>query len=200
MNAIAFRRHVIITPFNILPTWLERGPRILPKLAIEFGRLDSNRSQMSSDRSYELRCGRVHQVERGNLIRFGSKRFVGVASHAHGWAYVGQQEWRGHVLGSGSLTPIGWRLFVRLLGLRRRLLRRQKCATYRLNLLRVLVLILGDWLVELLQDVRIVLRYMDQLVLAGCVKTRYTDQLLLRYVIRQGSPRNLGMSKRNEDA
>lgn len=62
----------------------------------------------------------------------------------------------------------------------------------------VLVMILRDRLVEMLQNVSIVLRDVDQFILAGGIKAGYTDQLLLRHVVGKGSPWNLDKNTRTD--
>lgn len=145
---------------HLLPWVHGDGVPILPELAIEFGCLDSDRSQMPRHRSYELRRGRVHHIERGDLIRLGSEG-IGVAGrrlHGRCRTDVGQQERRRHVLGSGCVAAIGGRLFVGLLMV---VLLHLMSVLHRMHLMSVLILVLGDGLVEVLQDVRIVLRNMD---------------------------------------
>lgn len=146
---------------HLLPGVHGDGVPILPKLAIEFGCLDSDRSQMPRHRSYELRRGRVHHIKRGDLVRLGSEG-IGMAGrrlHGRGRTDVGQQERRRHVLGSGCVASKLSRLFVGLLMVVLVLV--LLLATHRMHLMSVLILVLGDGLVELLQDVRIVLRNMD---------------------------------------
>lgn len=111
---------------------------------------------MPRHRGYVLRRGRVHQIKRGDLIRLGSEG-LGVAGrrlHRPCRTDVGQQEGCRHVLGSGCVTSIEGGLFVGLLMV-------LLLTTHRMHLMSVLILVLGDGLVELLQDMRIVLRYMD---------------------------------------